>query len=383
MSDIQKQVQQALDRLVESGTERGLQVSVYRHGEPVVEAVAGVADAATGRPVTPGTVFYNFSIGKAATSAVVHVLAERGVLGYDTPVVEVWPEFGAHGKDKVTVRHVLNHSAGVPGVPLDTSVEDICDWDKMCTAVADAEPWWEPGTKTGYHAYTFGYIAGEIVRRVTGKPISQVLREDITVPLSVDGELYFGMPESEHGRLATLEDPAPAGDAAAGDEWPEMPADSLMFRAGPMELFPNAAFGNRTDVLAADIPAGGKTSARATARMLAAMMDEVDGVRLISPERLREVTTVSISGIDEVFGNPATWGLGYALGLPVAPSLDSPTAFGMGGVGGSFAFGDPSTGVAFAVTKNMVSGDFATATELVTLVRKALGEVSHSGHSRA
>ncbi|MFI0454336.1 serine hydrolase domain-containing protein [Actinomadura sp. 6N118] len=369
MSDIQKQVQQTLDRLVESGAERGLQVSVYRHGEPVVEAVAGVADAATGRSVTPGTVFYNFSIGKAATSAVVHVLAERGVLDYGMPVVEVWPEFGAHGKDKVTVRHVLDHSAGVPGIPLDTSVEDVCDWDKMCAAVADAELWWEPGTKTGYHAYTFGYIAGEVVRRATGKPISQVLREDNAVPLGVDGELYFGMPESEHGRLATLEDAA--GDDGAGEEWPEMPADSPMFRAGPMELFPTAEFGNRTDVLVADIPAGGKTSARATARMLAAMMGEVDDVRLISPERLEEVTTVSISGTDEVFGNPATWGLGYALGLPVDSSLDSPTAFGMGGAGGSFGFGDPSTGVAFALTKNTVSGDFATSAELVTLVRKA------------
>ncbi|MFG2007090.1 serine hydrolase domain-containing protein [Spirillospora sp. NPDC048911] len=371
MSEIQEKVQRALDRLVESGTERGVQVSVYRHGEPVVEAVAGVADAATGRPVTPGTVFYNFSIGKAATSAVVHVLADRGVLDYGMRVVEVWPEFGAHGKDKVTLRHVLNHSAGVPGLPPDTSAEDLCDWDKMCAAVADAEPWWEPGTKAGYHAYTFGYIAGEIVRRATGNPISRVLRDDVAAPLGVDDELYFGMPESEHGRLATLEDATPDGDGAAGGDWAEIPADSPIFRAVPKELLPAAALGNRTDILAADIPAGGKTSARATARMLAAMMDEVGGVRLISPDRLREVTTAPVSGTDAVFGNPARWGLGYSLGLPVDPSLDSPTAFGMGGAGGSYGFGDPSAGVAFALTKNMVSRDFATAAELIALVRKA------------
>ena len=146
-----------------------------------------------------------------------HVLAERGLFGYDTPVVELWPEFGAHGKHAVTVRHVLTHSAGVPGIPLDTTPEDLCDWDKMCAAIADAELWWEPGTKVGYHAYTFGYIIGEIVRRVTGKPISQVLREDVAGPLGVADELYFGMPESEHGRLARLEDEEGAGGTMSVD----------------------------------------------------------------------------------------------------------------------------------------------------------------------
>jgi len=159
-----------------------MQVAVYQNGELVVDAVAGVADPSTGRPVTPGTPFYNFSIVKGATSTVAHILAERGLYGYDTRVVELWPEFGAHGKDTVTIRHVLNHSAGVPGIPLDTTPEDLCDWDKMCAAIADAELWWEPGTTSGYHAYTFGYIIGEIVRRTTGKPISQLLREDVAGP---------------------------------------------------------------------------------------------------------------------------------------------------------------------------------------------------------
>ncbi|MEU5884686.1 serine hydrolase domain-containing protein [Spirillospora sp. NPDC047279] len=372
MSDIQKQVQRAIDRLVEAGTEQGLQVSVYHRGEPVVEAVAGVADQATGRAVTPGTVFYNYSVGKSATSAVVHVLAERGDLSYGTRVAEVWPEFAAHGKDKVTVRQVLDHSAGVPGIPLDTTVEDLCDWDRMTAAAAAAEPWWEPGAKTGYHAYTFGYILGEVVRRVTGRPISQVLREDVAGPLGIADEIYFGMPESEHGRLATLVEPAVPEGEAAPDEWPEMPADLPMFRAGPIETFPNAAFGNRTDTLAADIPAGGKTSARAMARLYAALLGEVDGVRLISPERLREVTEVSISGTDEVFGNPAKWGLGYALGFSLDEELDVPTAFGMGGVGGAYAFGDTASGVAFAVTKNTVSPDFTTSTELARLITRAL-----------
>jgi CubicO group peptidase (beta-lactamase class C family) len=172
MSELQQDIQKVIDELVEAGTERGVQVAVYRDGEQVVDAVAGVADPDSGRPVDPGTVFYNYSIGKAAASTVVHRLAERGLFGYDTPVAELWPEFAAHGKQAVTIRQVLDHTAGVPGIPLDTTVEDLCDWDKICAAVADQELWWEPGTKVGYHAYTFGYILGEVVRRATGRRIS-------------------------------------------------------------------------------------------------------------------------------------------------------------------------------------------------------------------
>jgi CubicO group peptidase (beta-lactamase class C family) len=366
MSDAQKQVQEAIDRLVESGAERGIQVAVYRGPDLVVDAVAGLADPATGRLVTSDTPFYNFSIVKGAASTLAHLLAERGLFGYDTPVVDLWPEFGAHGKQYVTVRHVLNHSAGVPGIPLDTTIEDLCNWDKMCAAIADEELWWEPGTKIGYHAYTFGYLVGEIVRRATGKPISAALREYVSGPLGVADEIYFGMPESEHHRLARLEDAPMTGPM------PEMPADLPMFKAGPMSLYPTAQLGNRADILSADIPAGGKTSARAIARMYAALLGEVDGVRLISPERLREATAVSMSGVDQVFGMPTTWGLGYAIGGLGSATQESPTVFGIGGVGGSFACGDTATGIAFAVTKNRLTMDFSAATQLSQIATEAV-----------
>src|SRR5215207_7643855 len=202
MNDVQKQVQEAIDQLVESEAERGLQVAVYHQGEPVVDAVAGVADPATGRPVISDTPFFSYSIGKGVASTVVHVLAERGVLDYDTRIVELWPEFGAHGKDKATVRHALSQSVGVPGLPPGLTVDDLCDWEKMCAIIADSEPWWEPGTRIGYHAITWGYIVGEVVRRATGKPISEVLRAEVAGPLGVNDELYFGVPESELGWLA-------------------------------------------------------------------------------------------------------------------------------------------------------------------------------------
>jgi CubicO group peptidase (beta-lactamase class C family) len=370
MDDLQGQVQEAIDRLVESGAERGVQVAVYRDGEQVADAVAGLADPASGRPVDAGTVFYNYSIVKGATATIAHILAERGLFGYDTPVAELWPEFAAHGKQAVTVRQVLNHTAGVPGIPLDTTVEDLCDWDKMCAAIADAELWWEPGTKVGYHAYTFGYIVGEVVRRATGKPISQVLAEEVAVPLGVAGELWFGMPASEQHRLARLEDEPGAAEAAA-QMMASLPPDLPMFRSAPPELFPGAEFGNRPDVLAADIPAGGKTSARAIARMYAALLGEVDGVRLLTPERLAEATAVSSSGPDEVFGNPSTWGLGYPIGGPTGDPEAAPTVFGLGGVGGSFACGDTASGLAWAVTKNRISSDFSTSIQLGRLIAGA------------
>src|ERR671910_1232418 len=185
MTDIQQRVQEAIDELVESRAERGLQVAVYHQGKQVVDATAGVAAPETGRPVTSDTLFFSYSIGKGVASTVVHVLAERGVLDYDTRIVELWPEFGAWGKEKATVRHALSQSVGVPGLPAGLTVEDMCDWEKMCAIIANSEPWWEPGTKIGYHAVTFGYVVGEIVRRATGKPISRVLREEVAGPLGV------------------------------------------------------------------------------------------------------------------------------------------------------------------------------------------------------
>jgi CubicO group peptidase (beta-lactamase class C family) len=369
MKVLQQQVQGAIDELVESGAERGLQVAVYRHGEQVVDAVAGVADPETGRPVASDTPFYAYSVGKGATSTVAHVLAERGLFGYDTPVVELWPEFGAHGKESATVRHVLTHTVGVPGIPPDTTPEDLCDWDKMCAEIADAEPWWEPGTKTAYHAYPFGYIVGEIVRRTTGRPISQVLREEVAEPLGVADEIYFGIPESELGRLARLEDVEGSEEFLAA-----MPDDAPFFKLGPRATTPTAGFGNRKDILMADIPAGGKTSARATARMYAALMDEVDGVRFVSTERLREISAPAFSGVDQIMGNPVTWALGYSVGQLGSDAQETPTVFGMGGVGGSFAYADTATGVAFALTKNRLTADFSAAERIAGIVTKAVGD---------
>jgi CubicO group peptidase (beta-lactamase class C family) len=366
MNDIQNQVQQAIDRLAESGAERGLQVAVYHRGELVVDTVAGVADPATGRPVTSDTLFFSYSIGKGVAATVVHVLAERGAIAYDTPIAELWPEFGAHGKDKATVRHALSQSVGVPGLPPGLTVDDLCDWEKMCTIIADSEPWWEPGTRIGYHAITWGYIVGEIIRRASGKPIPQALREEVAEPLGVEGELFFAVPAAEQRRVARLED-APGSEEMFG----ELPEDSPIFKLGP-DL--SAADASRAEVLGANILAGGTVTARAVARMYAALLGEVDGVRLISPERLREVSAVAMSGVDEIFGFPSSWGLGYSIGQFMSNARDTQTVFGVGGVGGSHAYADTKTGATFALTKNWLTPSFDTAEKVAGIVTPAVAD---------
>ncbi|OKJ02906.1 beta-lactamase [Kitasatospora sp. CB01950] len=361
---MQQLVQRTIDLLVASGEELGIQVAVYRHGRPVVDAVAGVADPATGRPVTPDTPFFAASTGKGVTATVVHVLAERGVLAYDTPIVDLWPEFGAHGKQKATLRHALTHSIGVPAVPARLTVPDLADRDAMCALIADAEPWWEPGTATGYHAVTWGYVLGEVVRRATGRPISQVLREEVAAPLGIADELYFGVPASQLGRIARLVDAPGSAEAIAA-----MPADLPLFKATPPALTPGADYGNNPLVLGSDIPSGGTMSARAVARMYAALLDEVDGVRLVPDARLREITALATADTDRMIGFPAPRALGYNLGRPGADPHRTLTVFGMPGMGGSTAWADPATGLAFALTRNrFFPGPATTADRLSTLI---------------
>jgi CubicO group peptidase (beta-lactamase class C family) len=351
-SNLQQLVQDSIDELVGSGAETGVQVAAYHHGDLVVDAVAGVADQETGRQVTSDTPFYSASTGKGASATVANVLVDRGVLSYDAPIVEVWPEFGAHGKEKTTLRHVLTHSAGVPALPSTTTVETITDWTQMAEALADAEPWWEPGTKMVYHAQTFGFLVGEIVRRATGKPISQVLREEITEPLGIADELYFGVPAAELSRVAKLTEPG------GFDETFAMVAD-MFAKLAPPAVSPNAAYANSPEVLAADIPSGATTSARGIAKMYAALLGEVDGVRLV--------------GQDDLLGSPATWAMGYLIGRLGSTPEETPSTFGMMGMGGSVGWADTSSGVAFALTKNLFDPTQSNAAvQIGNLVAKSL-----------
>lgn len=389
MSDVQKQVQAVVDELVDSGAERGVQAAVYRDGELVADVVAGLADPAAGRPMTPDTPVFVTSTGKGVVATVFAVLAERGEIDYDRRIVELWPEFGAQGKDKATVRDALTHSAGVPGLPADLTPDAFTDWAVMCALIARAKPWWEPGTRTGYHAQTFGWITGEIVRRATGRRISEVLRDEVAGPLGMSRELFFGVPAAELPRLAVLEDapfdpaafsqdPAAEGDtpaeqnSSAEQDVPMSMGDHDGWVWAPPAAMPDAAYGNRADLLQADIPAGCTASARALAKMYAALLHETDGVRLVPQRRLEEVTSEVVTGVDAVFGMPVRRGLGFALDGLGGP-LDGPATFGMAGSGGTAAYADASTGVALAVTKNRTTfGDYTTYNRIAGAVAEAL-----------
>ncbi|MFI6075676.1 serine hydrolase domain-containing protein [Actinoplanes sp. NPDC051343] len=361
----QQRVQRYLDHLIEGGQETGLQVAAYVRGQPVVNASAGVADQYTGRTVDHRTLFHSWSTGKSMTSTVIHVLAERGLLDYDTPVSDYWPEFAAHGKHRVTVAHVLTHRAGVPQAPDGTSAADLGDWDGMCARIAALPLLWEPGTATGYHALTFGYILGEVVRRATGRPIAEVLRKDIAEPLSIADELFFGVPPAHHDRIARLE------DGNWSDALTARPADSLFFRAAPRAVQPCAALGNRPDYLSIDVPCAGTMTAHAAARMYAAMTRDIDGVRLISAERLAHVAHVATTDVDLVLGAPIPKCLGYFSGLPEFGS--HPGAFGCKGSGGSIAFADPGSDLAIAFTHNrMAAPPQDLAAHIANHVRDAL-----------
>jgi CubicO group peptidase (beta-lactamase class C family) len=358
-----------LDDLVASGAELGLQLAVYKDGELVVDTWAGVADRATKRPVDGETLFTVFSTSKGIAATCVHMLAERGQLEYDAPIARYWPEFGG-GKERATVRDAMTHSVGVPGVPPGATPETICDWEGMCAYLAAEPPAWPPGTQSGYHAYTYGWLLGELVRRVDGRPIAAFVRDEVCGPLG-SPDFYFGISDKVEPRVATLEwvtDP------------PEVKAapDSLaehQIPYGSLDWF------NRPDVRRASIPgAGGITTARWLARHYAVLIGEVEGVRLLSADRIAKATTPQHDGPDFISGLPARRALGYSLGgLPDSPTGPRATAFGHGGAGGSLGYADPERGLAVGFTKTLLTRhpDLSTSHTLRVMdrLRETLGAI--------
>lgn len=346
-------VQRRIDELVE--TELGLQVAVYRHGELVVDAVAGDG-------VTSETLYFAASTGKGASATVANVLVDRGVLDYDRPIVEIWPEFGAHGKDKATLRHVLTHSVGLPALPPDTTRKTL---PEQAERLAVAEPWWEPGTKMTYHAETFGLLVGEVVRRATGRTISDVLREIVT-PLGLQENVFFALPVDQRHRLAELVEPEGADETFA------MLAE-MFENVVPRAMQPRAAVLNQPEELAIEDPSSGILNARGIAKLYAALIGEVDGVRLVRPEAVPAITGPALVAQDELLGNPATMALGYAIGRLGSAAEESPASFGWPGMGGSVAWADTRSGVTFALTRTLFDPTGSeSAVEIGNLVAKTL-----------
>jgi CubicO group peptidase (beta-lactamase class C family) len=326
------QVQTALDQLVAGGSELGLQVAVYRHGQPVLNAWAGLADPAGARAVDARTLFWASSTAKGVTATCAHLLAERGRLEYDAPVSRYWPAFAANGKGAVTVAQVLSHTAGVPYPPPDFDLPQFVDWDATVNGIAELPLAWPPGTRIGYHNYTFGFIVGELVRRIDGRPIADFLQQELCAPLGIDS-LFLGVPESELDRVATR---------VPDNEW------------------------NRPELRRASIPSSGLfTTADALARFFALLAEggTLDGVRLLSPERIRLVAQITTFELDEIYHVTVKRGLGYRLGDDTGPGA-GPTALGHVGAG-MFGYADPDRHVAVAFVKNRVDGGWSAAEAVV------------------
>lgn len=364
-------VQQIIEGLVTSGQEVGLQVAAYLDGELAVDAWAGVADPATGIPVTPDTLFTSWSTTKGFTATCLHILADRGRVEYDAPVAQYWPEFVANGKEGVTVRHALTHQAGIPQMPAGVTPEMMTDWDAMCTAIAAHAPLWQPGTKTGYHSLTFGWIIGEIIRRVDGRPIAQFAQEELCRPMGFETDFYLGIPDAMASRVARLRQAPPAGAATA-------PSD-LALQVSPPQVASAEVF-NRPDIRRAAIPAaGGIMNARAIARHYAMLAGGgmVDGTRLLSEARIDIIRALQTDAQDEVHGRRWRKGLGYFLGGDVDQGGfiqmgSSGGEFGHPGAGGSIGFADPARRLSFGLTKNLMNGAVETDKTAAYLVAEAI-----------
>ncbi|WP_250004158.1 serine hydrolase domain-containing protein [Actinoplanes sp. M2I2] len=347
------EVRAAFDTNLASGEDLGASFCVTVEGETVVDLWGGFADEARTRPWRQDTVVGVYSTTKTMTALTALLVADRGDLDFQAPVARYWPEFAAAGKADVTVAHLMSHSAGLCGWREPITRHDLYDWEKATALLAAQEPFWKPGTASGYHAMTQGYLVGEVIRRITGRSIGTVFREEIAVPLGAD--FHIGLPASEDHRVADLV--APAGEAPMGG-------------AGSSELQINVATNPALDVQVtgtrqwrgAEIPAaGGIGNARAVAGVHAVLANEgtVGGRRFLSAAGCRKALEPQVEGVDLILGVPMRFGLGFALNTGFLPH---PNTLFWGGYGGSLAVIDldARTSIAYAMNKmsGTTTGDF-------------------------
>ena len=370
---VNKAITDLINRQVAEGQQIGIQVTAYKDGVVVVDAVAGQMGPDDTRPVQPDSLFCSFSTTKGVAATALHILADRGVIDYDAPVVKYWPAFGQHGKDKLTVAQAFSHQAGLHAMPEPFLPEHITDWDAGIKRMEEGVPAYEPATSTGYHAVTYGWIAGGIIQGATGRHIKDVIRTEIAEPLGIADEMYVGIPEGLDDRLATL------AIGVAGEGAP-IADDHDMFKAMPKLMWP---YFNTMPFRAACLPSGnGHFTARALAKMYAALAGDgsIDGVRLMSPERQKHMQRLMTNDVDRVLMVPISKGIGFFLGGEAngihGPQGPRPTAFGHAGAGGSMAFADPEAGLAVGLTINKMQYPLpgtGTTLEICDAIRRELG----------
>jgi CubicO group peptidase (beta-lactamase class C family) len=376
-------------RNFEERHEVGSSFCAFHRGEKVVDLWGGIADETTGRPWDEDTVAIVYSTTKGATAVCAHLLAQRGELEVDAPVVEYWPEFAGDdpAKRRITVDHLLSHRAGLPWTDGAMTFEEALAWDPVVRALEAQAPVWEPGTKHGYHATTYGWLVGEVVRRISGVSLGTFFHREVAEPLGAD--FHIGLPASEEPRVAKLVsiiDAIQSGRLNFGAQIPgaDAPSDradtaylaaladkaaTFMAPGGPLNKAlsaPGGAFANNAAwedrrLHAAEVPAAnGIGNARSVATMYSACINEVvtpagEKVRLLTDDQLEAATTQRTEGPDEVLLElDIQWGLGFMVnrGIIAVAGLGGPRSFGHFGMGGSMGWADPDAELAMSYVMN-------------------------------
>ena len=353
-------LRRALAEIMDAGSEVGAALAVHVGKQPVVDLWAGHTDSAKTQPWNEHTIVNLYSVGKAVTAVCALRLVEGGALDLDSPVSRYWPEFAQAGKKHLPVRYLLTHQAGLPAVsrPLPPGAE--LQWEVMTDGLAAQEPWWEPGAGHGYHVNTYGFLVGEVVRRITGRSLGAYLRDEIARPAGIDFFIGFG-PELD-ARCADVIPPRAGPDTEERRQLLDGDLATLAglqrMRVGAYRNPPNLSgqgIINSREWRAAEVPStNGHGNARAVARLYAALAGDgdLDGVHILSPVTVEMATAEQVYGEDIVLQRPTRFGLGFQLTMPERRLGPGPRAFGHFGAGGSLGFADPDAHVAFAYAMN-------------------------------
>lgn len=359
------QVREEFERNFAERGDLGASLCITVDGETVVDLWGGVADPATGAAWQRDTICTVFSCTKGAMALCAHVLADRGLLDFDAPVAQYWPEFGQRGKETIPVRMLLNHQSGMAAHREPVPEGGLYDWNRACSMLAEQDPFWTPGTTHGYHAMTFGFLVGEVVRRITGRSPGTFFRDEIAGPLGID--FYVGLPESEEGRVAPITPHDPPGPGA------ELPLALITAFQQPSSLqglcyFNNGGFlagggFNTREGRAAEIPAAnGVANARGLAGMYRplALGGAYGGTHIVREEAIPAMSAVASAGVDAFGLAPTRFSLGFVKGIDNRrlragdreSILISEDAFGHLGFGGSVGFADPGARMSFGYAMN-------------------------------
>ncbi len=330
----------------------GASLAATIDGKIVMDIWAGYSDEAQTCLWEKDTIVNVYSTTKVMTALCVLMLVDRGLIDLDAPVAKYWPEFGQAGKEKLPVRYLLSHTSGLPGWDQPIQADTLYDWDRCTSLLAAQKPWWEPGTRSGYHSITFGYLLGELVRRVTGKSLGTFFREEVAIPLKAD--FHIGFSEEFDARVGELLPPPPIGESLGTPD-----PNSI-----PSRVFSNPVLTGRETLTrewrAAEIPASnGHGNARSIVRVASALAcgGELDGVKLLSLETIEKAIEEQSYSPDLALSVPIRFGLGFGLVSKDNPISPNPRAFYWGGWGGSHVTMDLDAKLswAFAMNKMIMS----------------------------